>query len=107
LYFQKWSRHFPRWRSGRSPCGPSDSAARRQSLDSPRFGSLRSWRLGQRFSFSAIPPVTAASDSARITRAGFESSYVGPHFMALALGRGEWPANSGKLGYAHAFAAPR
>ena len=36
---------------------------------------------------------------------GFESPYVGPHFMALALGRGEWPASSGKLGYAHAFAA--
>jgi putative acetyltransferase len=30
---------------------------------------------------------------------GFESPYVGPHLMALALGRGEWPANSGKLGY--------
>jgi putative acetyltransferase len=36
---------------------------------------------------------------------GFESPYVGPHFIALALGRGEWPANSGKLRYAHAFAA--
>ena len=36
---------------------------------------------------------------------GFESLYVGPHFMALALGRGDWSANSGKLGYAHAFAA--
>ena len=36
---------------------------------------------------------------------GFESPYVGPHFMALALGRGEWPADRGKLRYAHAFAA--
>jgi hypothetical protein len=60
---------------------------------------------GQRFSFSAIPPITAASDFARTRASGFESPYVGPHFMALALGRGEWPADSGKLGYAHAFAA--
>jgi putative acetyltransferase len=36
---------------------------------------------------------------------GLESPYIGPHFIALALGRGEWPANSGELGYARAFAA--
>ena len=36
VVFSKMPRHFPRWRSGQSLCCPSDSSARRQSLDSRR-----------------------------------------------------------------------
>ena len=38
---------------------------------------------------------------------GLKSRYAGPHFMALSLARGDWPARSGRLEHAAAYAALR